>query len=83
MAVGSVGTYLEADPDVVNTYFSRDAGQTWREVRKRPHIYEFGDHGGIVLMAEHASSGPTDKIWFSRDEGECWEGPILLSQQVT
>jgi hypothetical protein len=82
LAVGNVGTYLEANTDNINTYISRDAGQTWSEVRKQPHIYEFGDHGGIIVIAEHASSGATDQIWFSRDEGVCWEGPINLDEAM-
>jgi len=59
----------------VNTYLSRDAGVTWEEVMKGPHIYEFGNHGGLIVVAKLASLGPTDEVYFSRDEGLCWEGP--------
>ena len=34
----------------VNTYFSRDAGLTWFEIAKGSHIYEFGDHGALIVM---------------------------------
>lgn len=50
MGTGNVGKYLSNRPDQVNTYLSRDAGLSWYEVKKGSHIYEFGDHGGLVLM---------------------------------
>jgi hypothetical protein len=52
------------------------------QIRKRPHIYEFSDHGGLILLAEHATSGATDELWFSRDEGLCFEGPVVLPQPM-
>ena len=37
----------------VNTYFSRDAGRTWEEIRKGSYIYEFGDHGALMILADN------------------------------
>lgn len=61
MGTGNVGKYLASRPDQVNTYLSRDSGLTWfevililinkKKVKKGSHIYEFGDHGGIIVMA--------------------------------
>ncbi len=39
-------------PFQVNTYFSRDGGVSWREVRKGSFVPEFGDHGGVIVMAD-------------------------------
>ena len=54
MAIGNVGEELERiKNDRINTYFSRDGGLTWAEVHKGSHIYEFGDHGGLIVMAKN------------------------------
>ena len=36
-------------PREVNTYLSRDGGLSWQETMVGPYIYEFGDHGGLVV----------------------------------
>ncbi|OSD04902.1 Oligoxyloglucan reducing end-specific cellobiohydrolase [Trametes coccinea BRFM310] len=69
MAVGSVGEYLEAY-DQSDTFLSRDAGFTWEEVHKDAHLWEFGDSGSILVMAN--DEGPTDHVMFSKDEGLNW-----------
>jgi hypothetical protein len=30
---------------------SRDGGLTWFEIAKGSHIYEIGDHGGVIVLA--------------------------------
>lgn len=69
MAVGNVGTklapYIESD-----TFLSRDAGFTWEEVHKDAHLWEFGDSGSILIMANDEE--PTDHVLFSTDEGLSW-----------
>ena len=69
MAVGNVGEklapYTESD-----TFLSRDGGFTWEEVHKDAHLWEFGDSGSILIMAN--DEGPTDHVMFSTDEGLHW-----------
>jgi photosystem II stability/assembly factor-like uncharacterized protein len=69
MAVGNVGEslvpYTESD-----TFLSRDGGFTWEEVHKDAHLWEFGDSGGILVMAN--DEVPTDHILFTTDEGKTW-----------
>ncbi|TFK37398.1 vacuolar protein sorting/targeting protein 10 [Crucibulum laeve] len=69
MAVGNVGEtlapYKESD-----TFLSRDAGFTWEEVHKDAHLWEFGDSGSILVMANDEE--PTDHILFSTNEGLNW-----------
>ena len=69
MAVGNVGMslapYTESD-----TFLSRDAGFTWQEVHKDAHLWEFGDSGSIVVMANDEE--PTNYVLFSTDEGLTW-----------
>ena len=63
----------------MNTYLSRDAGATWSEILKGPHIYEFGNHGGLIVVAKMAALGSADSVQFSRDEGLSWELVPLMS----
>ncbi|KAI0314429.1 Oligoxyloglucan reducing end-specific cellobiohydrolase [Amylostereum chailletii] len=69
MAVGNVGEtlapYRESD-----TFLSRDAGFTWEEVHKDAHLWEFGDSGSIMVMANDEE--PTDHVLFTTDEGLNW-----------
>ncbi|KIY66769.1 vacuolar protein sorting/targeting protein 10 [Cylindrobasidium torrendii FP15055 ss-10] len=69
MAVGNVGESLAGYTDS-DTFLSRDAGFTWEEVHKDAHLWEFGDSGSILVMANDEES--TDHVLFSTDEGKSW-----------
>lgn len=71
LGTGNVGSHLANRPDEVNTYMSRDGGLTWQEIRKGSHIYEIGDHGGLLVMAPDQMA--TRNILFSWNEGLTWE----------
>lgn len=76
-------------PEEINTYFSRDGGHTWVELKKGifflkktlgystilffigSHIYEFGDHGGLIILAKDKEM--TNYIEYTWDEGLTWE----------
>ncbi|KAK9765410.1 vacuolar protein sorting/targeting protein PEP1 [Basidiobolus ranarum] len=66
LAVGNVGSHL-TDYIEGDTFLSRDAGVTWKEIRKEAHLYEFGDHGAILILVNDEE--PTDHILYSLDEG--------------
>ncbi len=51
IGTGSVGYHLATRPDEINTYISRNGGLSWVELAKGSHIYELGDHGGLLVMA--------------------------------
>eukprot|EP00002_Diphylleia_rotans_P011359 TRINITY_DN2246_c0_g1_i2.p1 TRINITY_DN2246_c0_g1~~TRINITY_DN2246_c0_g1_i2.p1 ORF type:complete len:688 (-),score=116.94 TRINITY_DN2246_c0_g1_i2:832-2895(-) len=70
IATGNVGPNLFLHQDSMSIFFSSDAGLTWKEVRKGPHIYEFGDHGAIIVMASTAAA--TNKLVYSWDHGKTW-----------
>ncbi|KAF5364419.1 hypothetical protein D9758_010687 [Tetrapyrgos nigripes] len=69
MAVGNVGEeligYTSSD-----TFMSRDGGFNWEEVHKDAHLWEFGDSGSILIMAN--DEGPTDRVIYSTDQGLTW-----------
>ena len=58
MAVGNTGAYLDVNADQLCTWLSRDGGISWEDVREDAHIYEFGDHGGIMVSAKHGTQVP-------------------------
>jgi len=49
VAVGNVGTSLRAY-ETCSTFLSTDGGVTWKEVQKKPHLFEFGDRGSIIVL---------------------------------
>ena len=44
-------------------------------------IYEYGDHGGLLILAPHETEGPTDSLKFSLDQGACWHS-IHLQEAI-
>ncbi|KAJ1509898.1 vacuolar protein sorting/targeting protein PEP1 [Coelomomyces lativittatus] len=66
LGVGHVQPTLGAFKDA-NTYLTRDAGQTWFEIFKGPHQFEFGDHGSVIVLV-HAFQ-PTHQLLYSFDDG--------------
>jgi len=68
IGLGNEGTHLSAGP--IDTYVSRDAGLTWELAKKGSHIYEYGDHGGLIVMAKNLED--TNEIVFSWNEGDTW-----------
>ena len=52
MAVGNIGERLTLEKGArKGTFLSRDGGLTFSEIAKVPLIYEFGDHGGLLVAA--------------------------------
>lgn len=71
MAVGNTGRVLKKNRgDKKSTYLSRDGGGSFWEIAKVPLIYEFGDHGGILVAA--ANTEATTQIRYSWNEGMTW-----------
>lgn len=70
MGTGNVGSSLRFEPEVTNTYVSRDGGLTWVEAHKGAFIYEFGDHGGLIVMADDLHK--TSEVVFTWNEGQSW-----------
>jgi hypothetical protein len=78
IANGSVGHYLSTENDKISTFLSRDGGLNWFEIKKGSHIYEIGDHGALILIAEDGN--PTNEIFYSWDEGLTFE-PLKISDE--
>ena len=78
LANGNVGRYLSYNHEDVSTFLSRDGGLNWFEIRKGSHIYEMGDHGALILIADDQK--PTTEIYYSWDEGLTFE-PLKISEE--
>ncbi|SCZ93735.1 BZ3500_MvSof-1268-A1-R1_Chr6-3g08852 [Microbotryum saponariae] len=70
LAVGNVGQSLAAYSDS-DTFLTRDGGFTWEEVRKDAHVWEFGDQGSILVLAN--DEDPTDHVAYTLNEGISWQ----------
>ncbi|EJD41407.1 Oligoxyloglucan reducing end-specific cellobiohydrolase [Auricularia subglabra TFB-10046 SS5] len=76
MAVGSVGEKLAPYVDS-DTFLSRDGGFTWEEVHKDAHLWEFGDSGSVLVMAN--DEAPTDRVIYSLNEGLTWSEYVFVT----
>ncbi|CAD6630917.1 HN1_G0005880.mRNA.1.CDS.1 [Saccharomyces cerevisiae] len=77
--VGNVGDRL-LPYEECSTFLTTDGGETWTEVKKGPHQWEYGDHGGVlVLVPENAE---TDSISYSTDFGKTWKDYKFCGDKV-
>jgi hypothetical protein len=67
IGVGNVGSFL-TDYNDGNTFLTRDSGRTWVEIVKEAHMYEFGDRGGVILLANNEIA--VDNVKYSLDQGQ-------------
>ena len=86
IAVGSVGHYLSYAADDLSVFISEDGGLSWRHVADGEHIYEIGDQGGLIVMAEYRKI--TDMVKFTYDLGRTWFfvkflDPSMAKEQAT
>ncbi|GAA6013403.1 hypothetical protein JCM11491_006065 [Sporobolomyces phaffii] len=70
LAVGNVGEHLLPYTDS-DTFLTRDGGFTWEEVHKDAHMWEYGDQGSILLLAN--DEDVTDHVTYTLDEGLTWK----------
>lgn len=68
LANGNVGSFLNLRIADLNTYLSEDGGVSWKQIAEGVHTYEFGDHGGIILIAP--SNHFVDYLKYSFDYGD-------------
>jgi hypothetical protein len=85
LAVGNVGKHLLPYTDS-DTFLTRDGGFTWEEVKKDAHIWEYGDQGSILVLANDEDL--TDRVSYTLNEGLNWKDynfgkKLRLKQIVT
>eukprot|EP00002_Diphylleia_rotans_P028760 TRINITY_DN580_c0_g1_i2.p1 TRINITY_DN580_c0_g1~~TRINITY_DN580_c0_g1_i2.p1 ORF type:complete len:717 (-),score=122.24 TRINITY_DN580_c0_g1_i2:679-2829(-) len=80
IASGNVGPYLYQHHDLTNTYLSRDGGLSWVQITNGSYIYEFGDHGALLVIAPNDKL--TDSIKYSWNEGMSWKTYKFASSPI-
>lgn len=50
-ANGNVGDSVSSEDADLGVYFTRDAGWNWQYVEAKPHIYEYGNRGALVIVS--------------------------------
>lgn len=69
MGVGNIGDHL-APYEEGDTFLSTDAGLTWTMVDFGSNLYEFGDQGNLLVIADDQQ--PTSTVQYSFDHGKTW-----------
>ena len=77
--VGNVGANL-LPYEECSTFFTADGGETWAEIKKTPYQWEYGDHGGILVLVPE--SAETDSISYSTDFGRTWKDYKFCDDKV-
>lgn len=81
VAQGNVGPYLlPKKEENTDTFITRDGGITWKTAMKGQYMWEFGDQGSIIVLV--AEGRKTNKIYYSRDEGDTWTEKIFSEEEV-
>lgn len=69
IGIGNVGDQLKPF-SYGDTFLSRDAGVTWIQIAQGPHLYEFGDHGSIIILV--AQNRKASALLYSINDGLNW-----------
>lgn len=69
IGVGSVGPSL--DRNNLATFMLLDGGVSWKEIRKGLYMWEYGDHGTILVLVNVDQA--TDELLYLTDMGESWK----------
>ncbi|SJM87275.1 probable Vacuolar protein sorting/targeting protein 10 [Zygosaccharomyces bailii] len=77
--IGNVGEYLLPE-DQCSTFFSKDGGETWTEIKKGAYQWEFGDHGGVLVLVPKNEA--TNTLTYSLGMGDTWSGGSTFSDYV-
>jgi len=80
MGTGNVGDQLDYALEKTNTYLSRDGGVTWMQVHEGSYIYEYGNHGALLVMVNWLL--PTNELLYTWDQGATWETLIFSTEKV-
>ena len=79
IGVGNVGEYL-LPMDECSTFLTVDGGSTWKEVANGRYQWEYGDHGGILVLVPDGR--PTNTLKYSLDAGKTWDDYTFTEEEV-
>ncbi|KAH3901805.1 type I sorting receptor SCDLUD_001587 [Saccharomycodes ludwigii] len=79
LGVGNVGDSL-LPMEECSTFMTVDGGVTWKEVKKGPYQWEFGDRGSVIVLVKDGSK--TSSITYSVDSGKTWKDYIFSEEEI-
>ena len=79
IAVGSIGEYLDEYEDC-NMYITRNAGDSWIEIRKDPHLWAITNRGGLLVLINQSESITT--LSYSWDFGTSWSDYKFTDESI-
>jgi photosystem II stability/assembly factor-like uncharacterized protein len=79
MGTGNVGEYLGYKKEA-DTFITRDGGLTWYMVAEGNWMWEYGDHGSILVIVKEGE--PTNSVQYSLDEGRNWKEHNIGEEMV-
>ncbi|SMQ45937.1 unnamed protein product [Zymoseptoria tritici ST99CH_3D7] len=79
MGTGNVGEYLGYKKEA-DTFITRDGGVTWYMVAEGNWMWEYGDHGSILVIVKEGE--PTKSVQYSLDEGRSWKEHEIGEEMV-
>mmetsp|Transcript_1614 Transcript_1614/g.4843 ORF Transcript_1614/g.4843 Transcript_1614/m.4843 type:complete len:863 (-) Transcript_1614:1187-3775(-) len=65
------------------TWLSIDGGVSWSHIRSGTNIYEFGDHGSLIVLAPKYEM--TKEVWYSWNAGMTWKSisiPAMFVENI-
>jgi len=79
---GNVGPSLGPLKDA-DTFMTADAGASWKRVKKGRWSWSFGDHGGVMVLAQTVHQEPKTKtVFYSLDQGATWTSHDFSEKEV-
>ncbi|GMG21663.1 unnamed protein product [Ambrosiozyma monospora] len=79
--LGNVGSSLKDESDSETAlFFTKDAGATWKEVKKGQYMWEFGDQGTLLVIVNVVEK--TNILSYSIDEGDTWTDYQFATDEV-
>lgn len=78
LATGNTGKRLTDNTSYKGLFLSRDGGLNWSLVKDGAWIYEIGDHGALIAIAQKRVA--VNEIEITWDEGITWQS-IKISEE--
>jgi len=80
IAVGNTGSQL-GDYNAGDTFLTTNAGRTWTNIRRGPHLHAFADSGALMVIVNDKDA--TNHVRYSYDFGLSWQTLYFLSGDQT
>ena len=59
---GNIALTLSGHPTQFNVFVSSDGGKTWNEALQKRHLFQFADHGSIMVAVRMMFLHPVNQL---------------------